>query len=174
MNRKNKNDYLIEALVLDPHYDIREDGSIWTYKSGNGTVKSFLRPVKFTRSNGYRGFCYKKTFILLHRIIYRKFIGLLTPGLVINHKDGVRDNNSLENLELVTYSENTLHAYRELPRNKPDMAGVKNHRAKFTKSQVDEIRKVFDNKLMNVSQLSKEYNVCELTMRNIVYRKTYI
>lgn len=174
MTRIARNDNLIESLIVDEMYDIRNDGTIWTFKSGNGTVKSTMRPISFTKSNGYLGFRYRNKFLLLHRIIYRKFVGKICPYMVINHKDGVRNNNSLENLELVSYSENNRHAYEVLKRESKKLYGTDNHQAKFTKDQVDEIRKNFDNKIMDISQLSKNYNVCRLTMRNIVSRKTYI
>jgi hypothetical protein len=173
MDRIIKNDYLVENLINDPLYEILKDGSIWTFKSRNGTIKSELRPIKLTRSNGYLGFCYNKVFILLHRIIYRKFIGNLFSNLVINHKDGKRDNNSLDNLELVTDSENARHSHRELNRKKTKFFGEANPRSKFKNSQIEEIRKSYASKTSNITDLSRLYDVSRITIRNIVLRKTY-
>ena len=39
-------------------------------------------------------------------------VGRIPEGLQINHKNGVKADNQLENLELVTRSENMLHASR--------------------------------------------------------------
>lgn len=52
-----------------------------------------------------------RTF-LVHRAVWMAFHGSVPEGLQINHKDGDKFNSSLENLEVVTPSENILHALR--------------------------------------------------------------
>lgn len=48
----------------------------------------------------------------LHRFIWECHNGIIEDtSLVINHIDGDKHNNSLDNLELVTSSENSIHAY---------------------------------------------------------------
>lgn len=54
---------------------------------------------------------------LVHRLVATAFI----PGdiqLQVNHKNGVRDDNRVENLEWLSCSDNHIHSYRELPRKK--------------------------------------------------------
>jgi hypothetical protein len=46
---------------------------------------------------------------LMHRLIMATFVGV--SDLFVNHKDGNKANNKLENLEYVTASENTFHAH---------------------------------------------------------------
>lgn len=53
----------------------------------------------------------KKKSYLAHRIIYEVFIGELQENYVINHKDGNKLNNNIDNLEQITESENVIHAY---------------------------------------------------------------
>jgi len=81
-----KNDYLIEELIEDDTIIIRYDGKIY-------------------RNND------KGKFLLVHRIIYRRFNGQgsLQADLVVNHKDGNSLNNKAINLELVSRQENSLH-----------------------------------------------------------------
>lgn len=52
---------------------------------------------------------------LVHRLVALAFIDGDT-SMQVNHKNGIRSDNSVENLEWVTCSENHLHSYRELPR----------------------------------------------------------
>ena len=69
----------------------------------------------------------------VHRLVALTFIGK-GGDLVVNHKDGVKTNNQLENLEWVTLSENHRHAFSlglsKMPR------GEDNPGAKVKESQV--------------------------------------
>lgn len=48
----------------------------------------------------------------VHRLVGEAFLGIPDTGLVINHKDGDKQNNCVDNLEWVTRSENDKHAYK--------------------------------------------------------------
>lgn len=48
----------------------------------------------------------------VHRLVAESFIGQIPEGYCVNHKDGNKKNNRLENLEIVTFSENIRHAVR--------------------------------------------------------------
>lgn len=57
----------------------------------------------------------KGTTLQSHVIIYKAFNPMEDlSGFVINHKDGDKMNNSLSNLEKITYQENNLHAEYEI------------------------------------------------------------
>jgi len=49
---------------------------------------------------------------MAHRAIYDNFVKTIPSGCEINHKDGNKQNNRLNNLELVTSGENQKHAYK--------------------------------------------------------------
>lgn len=44
--------------------------------------------------------------ILVHRLVYETFNGVIPKGMVIDHKNTIRTDNSLENLRCVTQKEN--------------------------------------------------------------------
>lgn len=50
--------------------------------------------------------------IRVHRLVYMAFVGEIPSNLEINHKDGCKRNNYIDNLEAVTRSENAKHAWR--------------------------------------------------------------
>lgn len=70
----------------------------------NGTISSFgyIR-VDLSKEGKSRRFA-------VHRIIAETFLG--KSDLIVNHIDGVKTNNNIENLEYVTTQENTAHAVR--------------------------------------------------------------
>ena len=73
-------------------------------KLKNGMCSGYIR-ISFKYNE-------KITHIFAHRAIWIYFNGEIPEGLEPNHKSGVKFNNRLSNLELVTRSENQLHAYR--------------------------------------------------------------
>lgn len=50
---------------------------------------------------------------LVHRLVDEAFRGERPKGIIVHHKDNVMTNNKIHNLERVTYSQNTLYAYRD-------------------------------------------------------------
>ena len=53
---------------------------------------------------------------LVHRLVAQAFLDDYDEKLEVNHKDGNKTNNNINNLEMMTRSENKLHAYRVLKR----------------------------------------------------------
>lgn len=94
---------------------------------------------------GSRGYYKIGTYVCssghVHTAVVEAFIGLVPKGMCVNHIDGVKTNNNLSNLEIVTYSENTKHAIRT------GLAKVRKGEdvstAKVTKDQVLQIYDLF-------------------------------
>ena len=56
------------------------------------------------------------TNLYFHRVIAEAFIPNTEDKPTVNHKNGCKQDNSLKNLEWATWSEQSTHAYTELPR----------------------------------------------------------
>lgn len=61
----------------------------------------------------------------VHRLVCVAFIGEIHYKMTVNHKDGNKQNNRADNLEIMTYQENHLHAFHTL-RRKPSCLGKNN------------------------------------------------
>lgn len=74
------------------------------------------KPLKPTIGNGYHVlsiyFNGKHIQRKVHRLVVETYIGEIPEGYCVNHKDGDKLNNHLNNLEIVTFKENTQHAFR--------------------------------------------------------------
>lgn len=119
IKRIRKNDEHISRLCNDDRYKILPCGRIETLiqRTGKLSASSKFRCLSQEyKKDGYIRIKYSYKDLLLHRIVYQKYIGQLNPSLQINHKDGNKKNNHFSNLEQVTQSENQLHSFRVLKR----------------------------------------------------------
>ena len=95
------------------NYSVSNLGNIRNNKSGKK-----LNPSK--TSNGYRRVSIykdkKRTNHLLHRLVAECFLSDWCEELTVNHIDGIKDNNSIHNLEMVSLADNIKHSYEVLKR----------------------------------------------------------
>lgn len=132
---REKEDIVMRAVLADKLI-ILSDGKIYRANGaraernpGNGYLQ-----VRFME-NKVRGYACS------HRIVYRRFHGDIPPGLTINHKNGVKNDNRPENLELATYSGQVKHAKLVLGRRYKIQDGESNDMAKLTAGAIREIRR---------------------------------
>ena len=116
----------------------------------------------------------QKTF-KIHRCVAETFIkNTYDKNMVVNHKNGVKTDNFVENLEFVTQAENVLHAVKTGLR-KED-SGVKNPNSKLSVSDIEFIIKNYKSrdKEFGAKALAAKYSVHKNTIFRIVNGETYI
>lgn len=81
----------------------------------------------------------------IHVLVAEAFLGPKLRGMDVNHMDGDKTNNRLENLEYVTRSENLLHSWRIGTSTYTPFSerGERHHRAKVSNDDVLDIQKLY-------------------------------
>lgn len=75
-----------------------------------------------------------------HRLVCAAFIGPCPGGKEVNHKNGVRGDSRLANLEYVTHRENIQHGHDTLPRKHTSLRGSMLPNAVLNEDKVRDIR----------------------------------
>jgi hypothetical protein len=110
----------------------------------------------------------------VHRLVAEAFFGPApSPKHEVNHKNGVIDDNRVENLEWVTPSENQLHACRILGRKNPGFRGEAHSQVKLTRRQVRSIRRLYETHKYTKAELGRMFGVTQENIGHIVRRKTW-
>lgn len=109
---------------LDARYEVSTEGQVRSWADSHGGRRLAPRLLKLQKStSGYlqarlpHGSGFK--WFSVHRLVLRAFEG--GDGQHVNHKNGVKTDNRVANLEWSSASENLKHAYRVL--------GLRHHRA---------------------------------------------
>lgn len=104
----------------------------------------------------------------IHRLVLSSFCGY-DNDLHVNHIDGNKQNNHLDNLEWVTCSDNQKHAHKIGIKNQ---VGSRNNGSKLTEEKVLEIVELI-KKGMTMRSIAKMYSVGDETIRHIKIRRTW-
>lgn len=119
----------------------------------------------------------RKKQINVHLLVAKAFIGPRPDGFQVNHKDGIKLNRRVSNLEYVTPSENCIHALATgLASNKcphPASRGEMNNRARLTVAKVVRMRLLYDNGFTNRAALGRLFHVGRTTVGNVIERRTW-
>lgn len=86
--------------------------------TGKHNKECILKPKRKNVANSYLTVCFSKygtiTTHQIHTLVARAFLGNPEEGQEVNHKNGVKGDNRVENLEWVSRRENIMHASRVL------------------------------------------------------------
>ena len=141
-------------------YSVYEDGTIV------GKLGSVLKPTK-TKAGYFVVNLYinkKKKRMYVHRIVALCYIDNPENKATVNHKDGDKSNNSVNNLEWLTQTDNTKHAWE---------SGFNNKAFKLSKDQVNEIRFLYNNTKTSHRKLALKYSVTHSQIYCILNNKSW-
>ncbi|EGJ5878848.1 endodeoxyribonuclease [Salmonella enterica] len=156
-------------------YSVTTDGRVYSHSRvdacGRLQKGRWLKPVN--HSDGYlyvnlrdKG-TLKKHYI--HRVVAAAFIDNPNSLPQVNHINGIKSDNRVDNLEWVTPSQNMLHAHESGLQ--VAIKGEGHYRAKLTTEQVSEIRSC---KSMSRSDMARKYGVDPSQISNIINNKRWV
>ncbi len=149
-----------QALSLND-YEVTREGQVINKHTGHT-----LKPKHNTTH-----YCYVRIGgknYLIHRLVAEKYIPNPENKPQVNHKDGNKDNNHVDNLEWTTAKENKTHAVdHELV-----ASGTQIVHSRLTEEDVRFIR-ANAKKTMKIKDLAAKYHVSVRTISNIVNHRTW-
>lgn len=165
------------TLVKDGTLVINDMGEIWRMRSrfGGGPLRSITprRADRLSRG-GYMGIDVrigrKSLSFAAHRLVWQYWNGDIPEDKQINHKNGIKSDNRLENLEVVTCRENILHAFRVLGTR--SCKGTHHSGHKLTDADIVKIRQL-RSEGMFLRNIASLYNVCVPSISLICSRKQW-
>lgn len=110
----------------------------------------------------------------IHHLVMKSFTPNPDPIRLsnINHKDGNKLNNRLENLEWCTPKQNTRHGI-EMGLTPVPGKGTDNPRAQLVEEQVHQIRDLYKTNQYTYNQLGNMFNVSKHTIADIVLKRNW-
>jgi hypothetical protein len=155
---------------FNQEYRIDKEGNVyspyrgWHLVSKQEIKKGYLRVELMTN----RG----RKFFMIHRLVLETYShreGSLQ--LQVNHKDGNKHNNKLNNLEWCTGLENIKHAYKHNLARKAK--GEEVGSSKLTEQQVLEICKLIQSGTDSLTSIGQKYGVTKYCISDIKRKKSW-
>lgn len=117
-----------------------------------------------------------KIHILIHKAVAYTFLPNPNNLPEVNHKDGNKTNNNINNLEWCTSHENQQHKYDIGLFDKSKISGENNHASKLTTEDVRYIRDhyIYGSKQFGSYSLAKEFDISKTTVLSIIHNETWI
>lgn len=108
---------------------------------------------------------------LVHRLVAGAFLENKDNKATVNHINGNKTDNRLENLEWATSSEQQRHALSTGLRDKTK--GEKSNLAKLKEEDIFEIRRLYKTGFYRMGNIAKKFNIAKNTVNSIVHSYTW-
>lgn len=151
-----------KTIEQEPAYEVSKCGQVRNretkhVKSLRSSGKGYMRVTLYPSGKTYS----------IHRLVAEAFVFKPEGTTCVNHKDGNKKNNNVENLEWCTPKQNTRHAIDIIKTmTTADWSGIKNPEHKLDYGLAYSIKYGLLNKINNY-KLSKMLGVEEETIRRI-------
>ena len=118
-----KKEEVLRELEKTDYRKFQDESGRTYFATSNGEFFSETKRLKKHICNGYEYVSFSGKAKLVHRVMWEIFKGKIPNGMEIDHIDCDRLNNAIDNLRVVTSSENkrnpiTIEHYKEANKNK--------------------------------------------------------
>lgn len=153
---------------LMPDYAVSNVGRVKRLTEGQGTwAERLLSPC--LDKDGYLIARLGCKSVKVHRMVCIAFYGTpLSPNAQVNHKDGIKTNNVVENIEWCTRQENMTHAKQNGLR----PVGENTPHAKLKAQDIPVIRQLLEDGL-SCAKIGRRYSVSDVSIWNIKHKKSW-
>lgn len=157
-------------IIFNNEYRIDEEGNVWSPVNGWNQLskqkipKGYLR-VGLMTSEG-------RKFFLIHRLVLEAYNPILNSlSYQVNHKDGDKENNSLDNLEWCTQSQNMIHSIKTGLKHPAKGEKVGGH--KLTEEEVLSICEYLKNSNYSLQEIGDKFGVSKHCIFDIKRKKSW-
>jgi hypothetical protein len=158
------------------NYSVSDMGRVRRDTPGINTYAGrILKLSKIGKGYSGVGLARKKTYYV-HIFVAKAFIPNPENKPEVNHKNGIKSDNRVENLEWVTKSENCQHAhstglYSEEGKSKMSRQGQEawnKNQTKVSKEQIREMVKIYEAETISYKNLGKLFGISAFTTHNYI------
>lgn len=170
-----------DIIGFENYYQVSNQGRVKSLKRKGRLKEKILKQFDLKK---YSAVILSKNSLsktkTIHRLVASAFIPNPKNKEQVNHINGIKSDNRVENLEWATASENTQHAFdsglNDAVRFSSSKTGFKNgiKARALTFDIANEIRSRYKTENISSRQLAKEYKVGQSTILGIVNNKTYL
>ena len=160
-----------DIIGYDGDYQVSNFARVKSFKKGKIQIRKVEVDLNgYVRCGLHKSGETKHPF--LHVLVAQAFIPNPEGKTQVNHINGIKTDNRVENLEWVTPSENINHAFEK----GLSKRGCEHGRAKFTAEQIREIRRdcVPGDPELGFKPFARKFNVTPKIIRDAFYGRSYI
>lgn len=162
----------IDFDCIEEKYDICVDGVYSkNYKQTRKRVKLKHNEGRYSTVGLFlKG---KLEYFLLHRLLATKFIANPDNKTEVNHKNGNKNDNRLDNLEWATSSENSKHSMDNIYDTRCKPLHTKNNINEMNACKAKEIRHKWLSGQYKQRDLATIYGISQRMIWNIIHNKMW-
>lgn len=109
--KKSESSYWEDKINPEEWREVLSNSNYLINKDGVLINRKTRLKLKYVDRHGYRRVTLQGKVYSVHRLVWEAFNGKIEDKMFIDHINGIRDDNRLENLRLVTSSQNMKNSY---------------------------------------------------------------
>lgn len=165
---KNSKEKWKEIEGYNGDYLVSDKGRILSKKRGRVKYRKLTKDsygyyVLVLTNNG------KRKHLKVHRIVAETFIENPDLKKSVNHKNGIKTDNRVENLEWMSFRENMIHAYDNNLIKSIEETGV----SKITMNEANQIRSILEQKMCTKKDISACYGISKSNINHIISNRIW-